>query len=73
MESKIFSPFRSVGLCSNLVPLSVSARGTSVLIATSIGEAFHVYEVHSSNYCNYNYNDCTQMQGEKLRLLFASE
>ena len=53
--SKIFSPFRAVGFCCNSVPLSLSVRGSTALIATAVGKAFHVYNV--SCIINYIFND----------------
>lgn len=42
--SKIFSPFRALGLVSNEVPFAVGMLGTSFYIVTSVGRAFQVYD-----------------------------
>ena len=45
MSSNLFSGFRALGFCSNEIPLSLSVKGTDSYVCTSIGNAFHVYEV----------------------------
>ena len=46
--SQIFTPFRALGLCSNYVPLALSVKGKRAFVATSVGRAFHVYDVRQS-------------------------
>lgn len=43
--SQIFSPFRALGLCCNHVPLALRVKGKRGFIATSVGRAYHLYNV----------------------------
>lgn len=42
--SKIFSPFRTVGLVSNSTPLAITSLGQSFTITTSVGRSFQIYD-----------------------------
>ena len=44
-NGRIFAPYRAIGLCCNHVPMCMYARGDSILVATSVGKAHHVYNV----------------------------
>jgi U3 small nucleolar RNA-associated protein 21 len=43
--SKVFAPYRILGYVTNQVPFSLQARGTNYFLTTSIGKAFHIYDV----------------------------
>ncbi|KAG5458112.1 MAG: WD40-repeat-containing domain protein, partial [Olpidium bornovanus] len=40
----IFTPFRALGHVTNEVPFAVQAMGSEHFLATSVGNAFHIYE-----------------------------
>ncbi|XP_019856091.1 PREDICTED: WD repeat-containing protein 36-like [Amphimedon queenslandica] len=42
--SRLYQPFRAVGVCSNGVPHSLFSAGRQSLLATAVGRSFHVYE-----------------------------
>jgi U3 small nucleolar RNA-associated protein 21 len=44
-ESRVFVPYRILGQVTNHVPFSLQARGTEYFLTTSIGRAFHIYNV----------------------------
>ncbi|CAN6625134.1 U3 small nucleolar RNA-associated protein 21 [Trichomonascus vanleenenianus] len=42
--SKIFSPFRTIGLVTNQVPIAVGALGQSFTITSSVGNSFQIFD-----------------------------
>ena len=46
--SRLYQPFRAVGVCSNGVPHSLFSAGRQSLLATAVGRSFHVYEVKNN-------------------------
>eukprot|EP00116_Pleurobrachia_bachei_P010731 sb/3470993/ len=47
--SKIFEPFRVMGLVSNDVPSVVQTRGTEYFVTTCVGKAFNTYNCKKLN------------------------
>ena len=43
--SRLFSPLRALGLVTNSVPVAIQARGSDHFVTTSVGDAYHVYNV----------------------------
>ena len=43
--SQLFVPFRALGFVANHVPLAIQSQGTENVVATAVGNAFHVYNV----------------------------
>ena len=52
-NGRIFAPYRAIGLCCNHVPMCMYARGDSILVATAVGKAHHVYNVSTIRCCYY--------------------
>lgn len=42
--SKIFAPFRTVGLVTNAVPFSVTSLGQNFVVTTSVGRSFQIFD-----------------------------
>lgn len=45
--SKVFSPFRTLGIVTNSVPFSVTSLGQSFVVTTVVGRSFQVYDASS--------------------------
>ena len=43
--SRVFVPYRACGFVANHVPLVVQVRGSENFPITSVGRAFHIYNV----------------------------
>ena len=43
-SSKIFRPFRALGLYCNAVPCIIQARGTETFVTASIGRSFQIFD-----------------------------
>ena len=44
-DSRVFVPYRILGQVTNHIPFSLQARGAEYFLTTSIGRAFHIYNV----------------------------
>lgn len=42
--SRIFAPFRTIGLVTNEVPFAVTSLGQSYMLTTSVGRSFQIYD-----------------------------
>lgn len=47
--SKVFSPFRTIGLVSNKIPFSVTTLGQSFVITTVVGRSFQIFDASNLN------------------------
>lgn len=56
--SKVFDHFRSVGLIADEVPFALLARGSASFVTTSIGRAFHIYDVKIDLLSSLNFFLC---------------
>ena len=43
--SRLFTPLRALGLVTANVPFAVQARGSDHFVTTTVGDAYHVYNV----------------------------